>query len=513
MINDTTSPQRRRCGRHPRGLLAIVLATALSWASAVAAQEVQLKTKDGSFEIKGELISVEDGFMTVRTSVGQIRIPVADVSCEGLACPEEAGATAAQQGEATATAGSGDATDLTVSLAAGLPRDLIDRLAAAYAGSDGVAVTEDGRSWTIDSPSGSFRLTIGDAGSDLIIETTDNPTAADVRQVLAFDAIVAVATPANRPTSLSLEDLSRIYSGRFVTWSELKVRGGSIVPALPESDPAVDEFVRGRLLGNALPATSIVRADNIPGFLLATPGSIALVRASSRGPLKATPLSGSCGLSVDLGAFTVKSGQYPLVRSVVVRAGTDALAAPVQAFFDFAGTDIGQAAMAEAGLVDQSIMRASREWQSDWIASAAKFAEFDGSAAATRALQDLVGTISGASRLSLTFRYVHEKSEPGAADQSDFARLAAAIDSGAYDHNEILFLGYSDGVSVGGRSASSAAANRVMTDFLSANQALLNLPNIKFSATGFGGIAPLLCSGSPVEQAVNRRIEVWIRPL
>ncbi|MEO9874028.1 MAG: hypothetical protein ABJM26_19015 [Anderseniella sp.] len=57
---------------------------------------VVLVSNDGYTRIEGDLLKLDDDMYVVATSVGQIKIPVADVRCEGAGCPDLSPAPAAQ---------------------------------------------------------------------------------------------------------------------------------------------------------------------------------------------------------------------------------------------------------------------------------------------------------------------------------------------------------------------------------------------------------------------------------
>lgn len=59
------------------------------------AEPVVLVSNDGYTRIEGDLLKLDKDFYVVATSVGQIRIPVADVRCEGAGCPDLSPAPAA----------------------------------------------------------------------------------------------------------------------------------------------------------------------------------------------------------------------------------------------------------------------------------------------------------------------------------------------------------------------------------------------------------------------------------
>ncbi len=55
--------------------------------SSVLAGPVELVSKDGYLTFEGDLIDVANKMYVVKTSVGVVRIPVADVICKGEGCP------------------------------------------------------------------------------------------------------------------------------------------------------------------------------------------------------------------------------------------------------------------------------------------------------------------------------------------------------------------------------------------------------------------------------------------
>jgi len=67
-----------------------------TFGSAANAEPVVLVSNDGYTRIEGDLLKLDKEFYVVATSVGQIRVPVADVRCEGVGCPDLSPAPAAQ---------------------------------------------------------------------------------------------------------------------------------------------------------------------------------------------------------------------------------------------------------------------------------------------------------------------------------------------------------------------------------------------------------------------------------
>ena len=68
--------------------------SAITFSSAARAEPVVLISNDGYTRIEGDLLRLDKNFYVIATSVGQIRIPMADVRCEGAGCPEPSPASA-----------------------------------------------------------------------------------------------------------------------------------------------------------------------------------------------------------------------------------------------------------------------------------------------------------------------------------------------------------------------------------------------------------------------------------
>lgn len=461
-----------------------------------AAEPVTLKSKTGGFEIQGEILSSDGQLLTVRSRMGTVTIPISDVTCTGAGCPPELTEAPAAKGAAMLTIGDG------------VSGEMVDELLAAFAATSGVTVeTVDGKT-RYSTSDGTFGVRSGAAfGASPRIEFRA-PSAGS--RELALDPVVAVTSPLTRPGSLTLRGLGNILTGRAANWAEFGGRSAGITPVLPTNDPAVETIV-SELTRNAGLAASVERVEDVAAHVLSNPGSIGLTRSSARGALRATPISGECGLSSVPSGFAVRTGQYPLY-SVLTFAG-DRSDPAIAAFLDFIASDEGQSIVTQHSLVGRDITRADAAWLEDWIASASKLAEFDTSPAARRNMRALVESTTGATRLSVTLRYPFGNAAPDAA-RDDFARLAEAIGSGEFDGNTVIFAGFVDERNrlAGSQAASTTAAERVLADFTAAFPELRDHEGVDYEAVGYGRVAPLQCSTTPAERRVNDRVEVWLRP-
>ncbi len=79
-------------------ILSFFIVGVMAFGTVANAEAVVLISNDGYTRIEGDLLKMDNGMYVVATSVGQIKIPVADVRCEGAGCPDlsPAAAPAAQ---------------------------------------------------------------------------------------------------------------------------------------------------------------------------------------------------------------------------------------------------------------------------------------------------------------------------------------------------------------------------------------------------------------------------------
>ncbi|MEL6171389.1 MAG: hypothetical protein AAFR02_05170, partial [Pseudomonadota bacterium] len=57
------------------------------FSTAAVANDVSLKSADGTVNINGEFIALEEGVYIIRTALGDMRVSAARVRCEGPGCP------------------------------------------------------------------------------------------------------------------------------------------------------------------------------------------------------------------------------------------------------------------------------------------------------------------------------------------------------------------------------------------------------------------------------------------
>jgi len=127
-------------------------------------------------------------------------------------------------------------------------------------------------------------------------------------------------------------------------------------------------------------------------------------------------------------------------------------------------------------------------------------------------LQRMIGTFSGMKRLSTTFRFEVGSARLDAQSRSHVEQLARAVETGAYDTRQLVFVGFSDGEgpATANREIAQRRAEAVMEAMRSAAETA-NFDRVRITAEAFGEALPMACDDSAWGRQVNRRVEVWVR--
>ena len=489
--------------------LALVMA-----ASSALAEPVVLETRDGVMKIKGDLIDYSDGVFTIRSSMGVVRIPESQVTCTGAGCPD---------GGVVQDIAPDQPVALRVHPKIGA--DFVAALLEAYSAERGGSIVRSegsggGLLFAVTAPAGNFTLRVGldngPAPLSIGFRAAGGQAPAFGERVLGIDPMVALASADLQLRSLSLRDLGRAYAGTADRTTAFGSNAGKMQALLPSGDPEAASVLREVVLepqGLRAAASVIETAD--PAEAIRQQGlAVALVSNKDRAGLRAAPLVGPCGLTAAADPFSVKAGEYPLQRYLVVRSSVRDLPAGLADFLDFAESGGANEVIEAAGFVSQKISRANQTRQLDWLGSAMKLAELAGTGTDAAGLfADLSAMVEKGQRLSPTLRGGFGPGPVDGAVRGAFARLAEAASSGALDGHQIVFAGFDAGAGTRGLTASRTLAEQALDAFLRAAPEMRSAQNISFAATGFGGIAPVFCGPATLESTMNRRVEIWLRPL
>jgi phosphate transport system substrate-binding protein len=519
---------------HLRGA---VLCAALSFIALFApatapAQDVQLRSLDGSVTLEGDLIAYDGAYYRLETIYGPLTVAAEGVRCAGPGCPDLASfiAEARIAGEATVAEG------LLPALLAGFAESRGMTLATPETTPDGLAyrlMRGDGSTAARfavapgTSDSGLLALLNGDTDLALSLRAAseaerradraaapDDPSLIRRVRVIGLDALVPVVAPQNPLDAISLPQLAQVVSGAIDNWQAFGGPDAPIALHLLHPDLGLAQSFEARILPEHavnLAAADITRHASAPDLARAVARdayALGITAQSARGAARSLPLAGACGFSQAADTDAVKAEDYPLTAPVYLYLAPRRLPQLVRDFLAWMETEAAERVVSQAGFVNQSLASIPLSLQGARLANAIAAA---GDGVSLDELQRLVATLDGTERLSSTFRFDGGSTDLDAPSRASVARLAAAIERGAFDGRRLIFVGFSDGE---GRAAvnlrlSLRRAETVRDAVLTAAEAA-DPGRVEFSTDAFGEAMPMACEDSDWGRAVNRRVEVWL---
>lgn len=498
-------------------------AIALSVFSAipVIAQEVTLKSYDGSISITGDLLETRGDIYVIRSPIGQLEINALEMRCIGAACPIDEVATS---GGTFEIAGSSS-----------ILRDVIPQLVEGYAfqldADVQMNVSENTTSIVLGTDDVEQIVAVDikmsnslgglnalrDKSAVLAVSTRpshDNEQSyAKGEQILALDGIVVLAHPNNPVRAVAEQDLPTIFSGAITKWADLGGYDSDINIYIQEEDSGTFDVFSARVLTPAgvkiAPNVNFLESDQAVADAVANdPFGIGIGNFSALRNAKAMTIRGTCGVQTPATAFTIRTEEYPLTRRIYLYQSEDELVGHAASLVDFALSDEGQFIIAANGFIDQRVSSEPVNNQGIRLASAVME---NGADTSFRDLRSMMRDLVVGERLSLTFRFEFGSSTLDSRAVGDIQRLAALLSTGDYQNKEVLLAGFTD-------SIGDARKNRVLSKARAAvvQQALIaaapagSLDNIQIRADGFGEVSPLGCNDADAGRAINRRVEVWM---
>lgn len=490
-------------------------------AQPLRAEDVTLTSLDGGVEVQGSLLSFDGEVYRLDSRYGPLSINAEGVVCSGPGCPD-------LEAFVTEFAISGDAA---------ISRVLMPALISAFARSRGLTVlrevADDTRStFSLSDPTagrvigrislhvsstaeGFADLLSGEADIALAMRLASQQEAALAQEagqgdlnrsgrakVLALDAVIPIVSTAHRQTALAVETLfDMLGTGRDPAEGPLHLPGqeSGAGEALAELVPEADQT----------PASRHDDPDEIARAVTADPAALGLTLFSEVGNADPLKLMGQCGFELEATPTTLKSEDYPFTTPLLYYTSRQRLPLLAREFLRFFDAPSAAIVIRRAGFVDQTLDRIDRSEQGDRLANAIAGA---GSEVSLGDLQRFVTLTQGADRLTTAFRFTGGSATLDAQSLGNVNRLARAIETGAFDRKELLFIGFSDGngPAAANLRLSRSRANSVLEAVQKA-AVTAEFNRVSMATDAFGEAFPIACDDSDWGRRVNRRVEVWIR--
>lgn len=519
--------KNKRCA-----LAALTLSTALLTPSALLAQEVTLRSEDGTVNLVGDFVEFTDNNYVIRTGLGDLRISAARVRCEGAACPD-VGTTEAD------VAIAGDDTvgvGIMPLLISGFAANLGAEATVTTTGQEGQILAELVGDEGFGDPIGSYLVTstsssnafqslldnsakigmsarrilpaearaLRDAGAGNMIDPNQE-------HIIALDSLIVITHPDNTVDQMTTDQLRGIYSGQITNWSEVGGEDAPITVVERPEDSATRAVFADRVIGDAgvsSPANSVeIETNNeTAAFVNNNPGAIGYVGFAFQRGAKPLTLVNECGLTMTPDAFSARTEEYDLQRFLYLYSRQDTVDAGTTALLEYATSNDADEVISKAGFIDLGVDRRAQPMESD---RAQQLLDPNVDAFEGGVMRQMLSQMVDYDRLSTTFRFRTGSSALDPRGLLNMQRLAEYLETQP-DGTKVLMVGFTDEVGAfeSNRELSIGRAQQVLATLQ--EFAGDRLDNIQFSATGFGEVAPSACNSSENGRRINRRVEVWI---
>jgi phosphate transport system substrate-binding protein len=240
------------------------------------------------------------------------------------------------------------------------------------------------------------------------------------------------------------------------------------------------------------------------------PLGFGLTRLSALGKAQQVPLIGGCGMRLAATRQSVKTEDYPFVAPLFLYAPARRLPLFARELLAYLETPAAQLVIRRAGFVDQLRDAIPFGRQGDRLGQAIAQA---GPEVPLSELQRLVAVLSGAERLTTTFRFrAGGSAELDAQSYANVGALARALEAGLFAGRELILAGFSDGAGAAeaNRRIARARAEAVRDAVLGAATAA-DPSQARLRIEAFGEALPIACDQSDWGGLINRRVEVWVR--
>ncbi|MGC9446421.1 phosphate ABC transporter substrate-binding/OmpA family protein [Cereibacter johrii] len=490
-----------------RGWSGALSAALFLTAAPAPAQDITLTSRSGAIVLDGTLLGFDGEFYRIATRFGPLTVDSAGVTCTGPGCPDLIaplaeirilGATEA--GESLlprllrAQAAAQGYTLRPLPAEAGFATEILD--------ARGTAVARV--SFSPASPAAATEA-LGAGAAELVIAAHADPGM--TTRVLALDALVPIVAADNPVPRVSTHDLARALSGEISNWKEL---GGPDMPLVLHAlarDISLEAALEARL-GRPI-AAEITHPDlaSLAAAVARDPYALAITGQSAHGAARVLPLTDSCGFPLVPSPLAVKSEDYPLALPVFLVTPPRRLPLFAREFLEFLSSAPAQAAVAEAGFVDRRPSRVPLASDGQRLMNAIRTA---GEEIPLGELKRLTDLMAGADRLSITFRFEEGTDNLEAQSRESLSDLVKLLEIGRFRGQQLMLVGFSDGrgPAEGNLDLSRERAETVAAA-LRAAVPELGPPLVE----GFGEALPLACDTTVAGRRMNRRVELWLRPL
>lgn len=513
-------------------ICALAIAGVVAMPASVFAEQVTLKSADGTVNIVGDFKGFEENAYIIKTGLGELRISAERVRCEGDACPvfETTSADVVIAGSDTVGLG------VMPLLLEGYAGFLDAESTVTATATDGEILAEMIGDQGFGDPLNSYLVSStasGDAFKKLLSKDTEigmasrrikpqearalrdagagNMIAPTQEHIVAVDSLVVITHPDNPIKKISMEQLGDIYAGKITNWKELGGEDAKINVIHRQEGSGTRSVFVNAVYGKDAPsdaADATIATDNpkMASAVNEDPHAIGFVSYAFQRGAKALSLVNECGITMTPDAFSARTEEYALQRRLYLYNRADNLSDSSRDFLDFVVSEDADGVIAKSGFIGLGIDKRDMPLDGE---RARALLNNDVDAFEGGVMREMLSMMVDYDRLSTTFRFRTGSSNLDERGQLDMKRLSRYLET-VPEGSKVMFVGFTDSVGAfqSNRGLSERRAQQVMQELQSAAGG--GIANVELAAAGFGEVAPSACNVSEDGRRINRRVEVWI---
>lgn len=485
------------------------------------AQEVTLRSQDGTIALTGPLMGFDGRFYRIETFYGELTADAQLLTCEGAACPTP----------------DTHVPQLRISGSAGAAGRLLPPLVQAFGAQNALSVLQvtegdgrlrfdlfrEGRS----QPELRIRLhqaSTAEAFADVIARDAGAVLAARAAspeewahlagsgaprlhsRIIAYDALRVLVHEEAPLRDMPRDTLRRILTGEITSWAALGGPDAPIALHVPAADTALSA-VLGTAMQLAAPVPGAVYHSDDAGLAAAVRADPLALGLGGLGatPARAVPLSLGCGIQAGATPAGLRSGAYPLAAPVRLYLPGYRLPPLARQFAEFLTGPYAGVIVRRSGYVAPQLDPAGAEEEGARLQGALRAA----GPGQLRRLQSLARRTEGYARLPVPLAIDPQTGRLRPEAEDSWRRLLHIAREGAYAGRALLFAGFSDLAAADAESAPGQAAAQALMQEFAQRVPAARRAGTDLSAHGFGNAVPLDCGAAPL--AANNRVEIWLR--